>query len=149
MVEQEFCTVYIGEEQRRYPKGTTYQQIANDFQEQYDHDIVLVFVDKSRLQELGKTIQEDRHLSFVTTGQTVGQTTYRRSMSLMMIKAVHDVGGKDGVNKVRIQFSVDKGFYCTIEGSVVPDEEFLQKVEMRMREMVEKRIPIEKRSPES
>lgn len=146
MVEQEFCTVYIGEEQRRYPKGTTYQQIANDFQEQYDHDIVLVFVDKSRLQELGKTIQEDRHLSFVTTGQTVGQTTYRRSMSLMMIKAVHDVGGKDGVNKVRIQFSVDKGFYCTIEGSVVPDEEFLQKVEMRMREMVEKRIPIEKRS---
>lgn len=52
------CTVTIDGEERRYEKGTTYKEIAEEYQPQYDHRIVLVFVDQLRLQELTKNRTE-------------------------------------------------------------------------------------------
>ena len=46
------CTVTIDGEKRRYAKGTTYREIAEEYQSRYAHQIVLVFVDQLRLQEL-------------------------------------------------------------------------------------------------
>ena len=39
--------VKIGEETRPYQEGTSYGQIAEEFQKDYKDDIVLVFVDGS------------------------------------------------------------------------------------------------------
>ena len=46
----------------------------------------------------------------------------------MLVKAVYDVAGHDKVRKVRIHFSVSKGYYCTVEGDVTVDQKFLDKV---------------------
>ena len=62
------------------------------------------------------------------------------------MKAVHNVGGYDNVERVRIHFSVSKGYYCTVEGNVTVDEAFLEKVDARMRELAEEKVPIQKRS---
>lgn len=64
----------------------------------------------------------------------------------MLVKAVHDVGGHDKVERVRIHFSLSKGYFCTIEGNVELNQSFLDKVDMRMRDLIRERIPIEKRS---
>ena len=37
--------VQIGEDIREYPEGTTYLEIAEEYQKDYPEDIVLVFVD--------------------------------------------------------------------------------------------------------
>lgn len=137
--------VQIGDEIRQYKSGTTYRQIAEEWQEQYENDIVLVFVN-GRLQELFKTLKEDCIIRFETTGDPIGHKTYKRSMSLMLVKAIYDVAEVDTIQKVRVHYSVSKGYYCTIEGNVNLNQEFLARVEARMQEMVSVDMPINKRT---
>ena len=144
MEKNTYC-VTVGEEKRSYEEGTSYQVIARDFQKDYSHDIVLAFVD-GRLQELHKTLQADCAVEFETTGGSAGHKTYKRSMSLLLVKAIYDVAPREAIGKVRIHYSVSKGYYCTIEGDVTPDQAFLERVEARMRQMVEEDLPIRKRS---
>ena len=126
-MEKEMYNVQIGDEIRQYESGTTYRQIAEEWQEQYENDIVLVFVN-GRLQELFKTLKEDCIIRFETTGDPIGHKTYKRSMSLMLVKAIYDVAEVDTIKKVRIHYSVSKGYYCTIEGNVNLNQEFLARV---------------------
>ena len=144
-MEKEMYNVQIGDEIRQYESGTTYRQIAEEGQEQYENDIVLVFVN-GRLQELFKTLKEDCIIRFETTGDPIGHKTYKRSMSLMLVKAIYDVAEVDTIKKVRIHYSVSKGYYCTIEGNVNLNQEFLARVEARMQEMVSMDMPINKRT---
>ncbi len=128
-----------------YDEGTTFEKIANDFQDRYEHRIVLG-CEGYRLFELKKPLKQDCELKFITTGDSIGNKAYKRSMCLMMVKAIHDICNHDHSCKVRIDFSVDKGYYCTVAGNVVVNEEFLSRVRNRMLEMVAAKMPIEKRS---
>lgn len=126
--------------------GTAYQTIAEDYQSCYEHQIVLVFVGNNHLQELRKGVENDCEIRFVTTGDAIGHATYKRSMCFLLVKAVHDVAGHDKIERVRIHFSVDKGYYCTAEGDVKVTEGFLEKVSARMKQLSADKIPIGKRS---
>lgn len=145
MKEQKVCRVHIDGEAREYIAGTTYQQIAGDFQDRYDEDIVLVYVD-GKLQELRKKLKRDCTLAFETTSGAIGHETYKRSMKLLMVKAVYDVASREDIKKVRVHFSIGRGYYCTIEGNIALTQEFLDQVENRMRELAKLDIPIGKRT---
>lgn len=132
-------------ETRQYPDGMTFLQIAEEVQENYKDDIVLVLQDR-KLTELRKSLKKDCTIRFVTTGEDIGHKTYRRSMILMLVKAVYDTAGHDRIKKVRIHYSVDQGFYCTIDGDICMNREFLERVRKTMENIVEKNLPIEKRS---
>ena len=108
-MEQQMYKVQIDGEERSFPAETTYLQIAGEYQERYPHDIVLVYVN-GKLQELGKKLKKDCALHFVTTGETIGNLTYRRGVSFLLVKAVYDTLGHDKIEQVRIHFSVDKGY---------------------------------------
>ncbi len=56
------------------------------------------------------------------------------------------MAGHDKIERVRLHFSVDKGYYCTVEGNVELTQDFLTKVEDRMRELSAENVPIKKRS---
>ena len=144
-MDKEMYQVKIGEEVRLYEAGTTYGQIAADYQKDYKDDIVLVFVN-GKLQELFKRLKSDCTIQFETTAGEIGNKTYRRSINLMLVKAVYDVAGHDAVRKVRIHFSVSKGYYCTVDGDVTLDQDFLDRIDARMHEMVDMDMPIHKRS---
>jgi uridine kinase len=64
---------------------------------------------------------------------------------MMTVKAVHDVGGHDKVECVRVHFSVSEGYYCTVEGDVNLDQEFMDKVFKRMSVLASEESPIKKR----
>lgn len=78
--------VTIGETSRVYPAGTTYLSIAREFQDQYEHQIVLVVQNGSRLEELHRELDRDCTLEFVTTKDRIGHDTYKRSMSFCWLK---------------------------------------------------------------
>ena len=137
--------VKIHDEIRQYEAGTTYLEIAKEYQKEYSHDIVLVTVD-GKLQELHKKVNRDCTLNFETTACDSGHKIYKRSMSLLLVKTIYDVAEHENVDKVRIHYSVSKGYYCTIEGNVVLDQQFLDQVEARMHQMVEADLPINKKS---
>ena len=145
-MESRKCSVCINGETREYDAGTTYQDIAEEFQPRYEHQIVLAFVDGNHLRELRKRVEKDCEIAFVTTGDPIGHAAYKRSMCFLLVKAVHDVAGHDRIERVRIHFSVDKGYYCTVEGGVELTEGFLEKVSARMRELSAEKIAIGKRS---
>ena len=145
-MESRKCSVCINGETREYNAGTSYQDIAEEFQPRYEHQIVLAFVDGNHLRELRKRVEKDCEIAFVTTGDPIGHAAYKRSMCFLLVKAVHDVAGHDRIERVRIHFSVDKGYYCTVEGGVELTEGFLEKVSARMRELSAEKIAIGKRS---
>ena len=137
--------VRIGDEIREFEEGTTYLTIAQEYQKKYENDIVLVFVN-GKLQELHKTLHTDCEMDFVTTGDSIGHLTYKRGVSFLLVKAGYVVAGDENVEKVRIHYSVDKGYYCTAKGDFLLNQEFLDRVENRMQEMVQKDIPVKKRT---
>ena len=145
-MDNKFYKITVGDETRCYPENTTYKAIANDFQEQYDHPIVLVLLEEgSRLQELHQKPTSDLEIKFITVADQFGFETFRRSMCMLTVKSVHDVGGHDKVECVRVHFSVSEGYYCTIEGDVNLDQEFLDNVHHRMSVLAEDEVPIKKR----
>ena len=143
---ENMCRVTVGNQTKEYPKGTTYQKIAEDFQEMYHNQIVLVYTEPFRLQELHKRLDCDRELSFVTTADSIGMKTYKRSMCLLLVKAIYDVGGHDKVQKARILYSIDKGYYCKLDGDISLTQEMLDAIDARMRKMIAEKLPIKKRS---
>ena len=144
-MEKMLFHVQIGENLLEVLEGTSYRQIAEMFQKDYEHDIVGVFVN-DKLEELHKKLKADCVIRFVTTADTIGHKTYERSMCLMLVKAIYDVGSHEMIDKVRIHYSISKGLYCTIAGNIRLDQEFLDKVTIRMQEMVEMDMPIGKRT---
>lgn len=137
--------IQVDGEVREYEKGTSFETIAKDFQKNYEHQIVLG-CEGYKLFELRKELKRDCTLKFITTGDAVGNKTYKRSMCLMLVKAIHDVCEHNEKCKVRIDFSVSKGYYCTVSGGVTVDQTFLDAVKARMLEMVAEAMPIKKRT---
>lgn len=136
--------VQVDREIREYEEGTSFEVIAKDFQPNYKHQIVLG-CENYKLFELRKKLEKDCNLKFITTGDSVGNETYKRSMCLMLVKAVHDVCNHNPDCEVRIDFSLSKGYYCTVR-NVLVDQSFLDNVKNRMLEMVAEAMPIKKRS---
>lgn len=125
------------------PQGTSYRQLADRFQPAYANDIVLVTVN-GKLQELHKTVQFPCSLEFVTTGEKAGAQSYERSLILLMNKAIYDLKPLEDMEKVNVKFSVTHGLYIEVTGAFAVDQEFLDQVEARMRQLAEADIPIEK-----
>lgn len=137
--------VTIGGTQRQYAIGTTYLQIAQEYQPQYDNDIILVSVD-GKLRELYKTVDRDCTLEFVTAAEKPGMQAYQRSAKLIMLKAFFDIVGKDQIKEIAVEFSVGKGLFVEAKGNFVLNQELLDRVKKKMMEYVEQEIPIMKRS---
>lgn len=137
--------VKIHGELREYPAGTPFGVIAQEYQSQYKDPIVLVMAD-GRLRELHKKLKKEQTVTFVTTADEIGHKTYKRSMSLLFLKAVYHVAGHENIQKIVLHFTVHQGFYYTIQGNVTIDEQFLAKVKSYMLELVERKVPILKRS---
>ena len=129
---------------KEYPEGTTWMEVAREHQKAYEYDILLVRVN-GKLQELHKQVK-DCELSFVTAKDKPGMSAYQRSASLMMLKAFYSVAGAGNVEKLMIDFSIGRGFFGEARGNFVLNQEFLDAVKAKMREYVERKIPIMKRS---
>lgn len=144
-METRMCKVTICGQIREYPEGTPYGEIVKEFEEQSEYPIVLVMVGK-KLRELHKRLHRDCHLSLISTADDIGHKTYKRSMNLLLLKAVYHVAGHDKIRKVVLHFTVGTGFYYTIDGDVTIDEAFLEKVTDYMYQLVAKKAPVMKRS---
>lgn len=130
--------------EKEYPEGTTWLEIANEYQDQFEDDILLVRVD-GKLQELHKHAK-DCNLTFLTARDKPGMTTYERSASLIMMKAFYAVAGAEKIHKIVIHFSLGRGFFVEARGDFVLDEDLLLRVKNKMQEYVNQQIPIMKRS---
>lgn len=122
-------------------KEKTLEMMAQEVQKEYAHKIVLAEVD-GKLQELTKNAKEGSDIRFITMGETVGIDVYRRSMSFLLLKAIHDLFGVDKASVCKIETSVGKGVYCHFLDGQIVDTALLECIENQMRALVEENLPI-------
>lgn len=144
-MEQKMVKVEIMGETREYPAGTTFAEIVEPYQKVSEAPVILVTVN-GKLKELHKKLKYDSRIGFVTTKDNIGHQTYKRSACMILLKAIYDIAGKEHVDNVVIHYSVGSGYYFTMKGSKIPDQKFLDQVKARMYEIVEAKLPIEKRT---
>ena len=143
--QKDVFDVRVMNETLQVPGGETYGALAEKYRDRFAHDIVLVFAN-GKLQELGREIWRDTEITFVTTGDVIGNETYRRSMCLLLERAVYDLGEMDGDMTVRVHFSLSKGYYCTLDGHTSLSDSFLRRLKKQMMALVEAGIPFKKRT---
>lgn len=152
-MSDKMVTLEIAGEKKQYPYGTSFLAIAQEYQDRYRDDIVLVLYN-NRLRELGKEIEKDGTLAFITTADKTGRKTYRRSVTLLMQKAVYNLWGEEKVS-VRVKHSIGQGYYCELwkkedeaepELRVGVDDTMVSELKKEMYRLVMADIEIEKRS---
>ncbi len=144
-MEKRTVVLEIQGKKREYPYGTQYWEIVSDYQKEQKDRILLVMAG-NRLRELHRRAKEDCRLEFITMRDPAGYNAYRRSLCLMMLKAIHQVLGDGAEYQVGIHFVVSDGLYCTLQSERTLDQEFLDQVKEVMGELCEAAIPIEKRT---
>ena len=126
--------------------------LAEKYQEHYKDRIVLASVN-NKLRELNRTVDTDCEVEFVTMTQRDGKRAYRRSVTLLMQKAIYNLW----LNQVRVRVlhSLGESYYCELEEQPKDNEPFEQRshsvsaediVELKkeMLRMVEENYTIEK-----
>jgi len=126
---------------REYKKGISLLEMSKDFEHLYKTRIMAGRVDND-IKELGFQVDSDCRVQFVDLTHSDGIRIYQRSLSFVMIKAVYDLFPD---RKVKINHSVTLGLYCEIEGSSQLTREEVVKIESRMHELVERKIPFIKK----
>ncbi|MBU5482403.1 nucleoside kinase [Blautia sp. MSJ-19] len=144
-MDQEMVKVTIDGKEREYALGTSFREIADEYQDDIEAPIILVMTD-GKLRELQKKLKGDCTLEFVTTKDHIGFETYKRTVCLVLLRAIYDVAGRKNVDKVMIHYSVGNGYYFTMSGKVTLDQDFLNRVKGQMHLLADMCTPIGKRS---
>ena len=142
---RKMITVKINGEERQYPQGATYEDVANDYQQEYENLIALAARD-GKIRELFKKLTRDCEVTFFTLKDDVGNKTYVRSATMLFLKAVFDVYGREAAQSCRVEFAIGNGSYISPKGKINVTEENAAKIRNRMRELVEAKTPFLKRS---
>lgn len=135
--------VTLGAFVKEYEAGTTYEYIVRENYPEKAEQIILVKID-GKLEELAKSLKRDCVLELVTLSETPGYNSYRRSATFLMLKAIYDLYSREEIGKVRVEFSVGSGYFCTLSGKLETNSAFTKAVQTRMKKLVDEEIPITK-----
>ena len=102
MADVKMIKVVVDGKEYSYAEGTTYRQIAADFQDRYKYDILLVDRD-NKLCELHRKLDRDCTLKFITAADRYGRQAYERSAVFVMLKAFYDVAGRENVERLSVE----------------------------------------------
>lgn len=127
------------DEQYEYEKGTTLLDIAKDFKKDYESEIIAALVN-NRLVSLETKMIRSGNVEFLDATNPLGNRTYVRGLYFLFIKAVKDVLNCD----VKIMHLVGNGVYCEILTNNLISEVTVEKIKLKMRDLVEEKLPITK-----
>lgn len=122
-----------------YAKGTEFETVAKDFAKEYNNNVVLV-TENGKIRELFKRVSGDADIEMITLDSSIGHKTYARSAIMIMLKAFEDVVGRDRFERVKVEFVIANGYYCSVKGCKKLSPDLLKKVKKRMDELVKEDI---------
>lgn len=137
--------VTVGEKTREYPAGITYGEIAGIYQKDYPYQIALA-VRNGKIKELFKKVDRDCTVEFLTIADDTGHKAYNRTATLIMMKAITEVVGADKVEKIKMEFAIGNGYYCSKKGDFEVTDELIEAVKKKMWQYVEEDLCIIKKT---
>lgn len=138
-MDDRVLNVEFGNVRKQYAYGTTFLELAHEYQSRYKDDIVLA-VYNNKLRELNRIVETDGVLSFMTTADTKGRKAYRRSMVMMLEKAIFNLYGTSV--KLRVMHTLGQGQYCELEGSMNVSRQLLDEISAEMCRLCDADIEI-------
>lgn len=128
---------YRGKEEKKYPVGTTLNEICKDFQKNYKYPILISIVNNN-IRELSEEVLKDVNLDFFDRSTSVGLSTYGRTLQFILVYALKRINPKA---QLRIENSIDKGFYCEISGMDL-NKNLINNIEKEMKLIVQEKWEI-------
>lgn len=126
-------------------EGTTLSDLAKQVQLPQEPIILLAYMD-GKLRELFTPMTKDCHVRFVTLKEQAGYMAYKRTATLMFLKACEDLLGTGATTKVALDYSIGNSIFCDFLEERVIDEAFARSIQKRMEELAKANLPITKRS---
>lgn len=126
-------------EQYEYEKGVSLLEVSKEFQKDFKDKIIVATIN-NRLTSLDSKVNRNCTVEFFDVFSPLGSRTYIRGLYFLFIKAVKEVLNAD----VKLMYFINKGIYCEILTNNLISEVTIEKIKIKMRELVEKEIPINK-----
>ena len=126
-------------------EGTTLSDLAKQVQLPQEPIILLAYMD-GKLRELFTPMTKDCHVRFVTLKEQAGYMAYKRTATLMFLKACEDLLGTGATTKIALDCSIGNSIFCDFLEDRVIDEAFARSIQKRMEELAKANLPITKRS---
>ena len=126
-------------------EGTTLSDLAKQVQLPQEPIILLAYMD-GKLRELFTPMTKDCHVRFVTIKEQAGYMAYKRTATLMFLKACEDLLGTGATTKIALDYSIGNSIFCDFLEDRVIDEAFARSIQKRMEELAKANLPITKRS---
>ena len=128
--------VTVNGKTREYPAGITFGEIAGVYQKDYPHQIALA-VRNGKIRELFKKIDRDCTVEFLTLADDTGHKTYNRTATIILMKAINEVVGADKIEKIKVEFAIGNGYYCSKKGDFEVTDELVENIKAKMQEYVD------------
>lgn len=110
------------------------EMVSIDSKSQY----IAAWVD-NKLKDLSFRIFSEKSIRFVEINSSEGMRIYARSLFFILEKAVRDIMP---TNKLRMMHPVGRGYYCELGGLSQVSIEQIEKIKVRMRQLIEADMPI-------
>ncbi|WP_129596130.1 nucleoside kinase [Anaerophilus nitritogenes] len=123
-------------------RGISIEELSDRFKDDYLSTIVAAKVDHD-LRELTHTLHKDCNIEFIDLSSSDGIRIYQRSLSFVFIRAAKEILSDC---KVTVEHSLSKGLYCEIHYKRPITEEDVEKIEDRMKEIIDEDVPFTKSS---
>ncbi len=140
MEQQEMITLTLpGNIRKQFPKGSTYETVISQLDDN-ESNIVAVLED-CKLRELTEILEKEARISFVDLTDPIGNRIYQRSIAFVFIRASMELFSGC---EVSVEHSISKGLYCELHYKRSLLEEDIERIEQRMKEIIEENVPFEK-----
>ena len=122
-----------------YESGIKLEDIAKDFKDNYKYKIILGSIN-NKTCDLNTEVNRDSKIDFYDFSSKIGNNSYQKGLSFLFSKAVRDVLNCD----VKMMHTINQGIYCEILTNNIISEVTVQKIKIRMKELNDSKISINK-----
>lgn len=123
--------------EKKYPSGVSLDEISKDFQKNYKYPILIGEINNN-IKELNEVILKDSNVNFYDRTTSVGMSTYGRTLQFILVYALNRI---DSNAYLRIENSIDKGFYCEVSG-IELNKKLIDDIEKEMKKVVSEKLDI-------
>lgn len=127
-------------EVKEFEAGVTLKEISESFKHYFNYPILVGKVDNN-IEELNEVINRSCTVEFFDRSTGLGNGIYGRTLQFMIIVAIKRLYGKD--TEVVIHYSIDKGFYCEIEGVEI-DKPSMKEISLELKKLCKENMIINK-----
>ena len=136
--------VWLEDNEIEVPAGMSLKDLAEQHADEYPAPLMMAKVNGT-VQEFYHLVEDGSRIHLCTPTDNDGNRVFERGVTMMVLKAIHDVVPEDRLTGVNVEFTLYTGHFCKIMGKVDLDQKMLKRIEEKMREYVEADIPFIKK----